>query len=88
MYWINSDSLTNSGDDHNHSSDIVKTRPAKRWGQSCVTAYNKLYIIGGYEGMSINTFKSELIFLNFHRFLSRRCVGVRLLNNVIYRYET
>lgn len=24
--------------------------PQKRWGQAAVTAANKLYIIGGYEG--------------------------------------
>jgi hypothetical protein len=24
--------------------------PEKRWGHACVAAYNKMFIIGGYQG--------------------------------------
>ncbi|CDW71485.1 kelch repeat [Stylonychia lemnae] len=48
MYWINPDQLRNTDDSISHNQSSVK--PAKRWGQSCVAAHNKLYIIGGYEG--------------------------------------
>jgi hypothetical protein len=28
----------------------MNLKPQQRWGQSCVSANNKAYIIGGYEG--------------------------------------
>jgi hypothetical protein len=47
MYWINIDTLKSNDASASHSSN---TKPTNRWGQACVNANNRLYIIGGYEG--------------------------------------
>ena len=50
MYWISADSLRNI----DNGRDNVD--PKQRWGQSCVQAHNKLYIIGGYDGKKLSDF--------------------------------
>jgi hypothetical protein len=62
MFWLNLDQVLgiennnspadSSSNQNSQSSqaDLSNPKPAKRWGQASVTAYNRLYIIGGYEG--------------------------------------
>lgn len=46
--WLNIDTLLSSDDSQPHR--IQSKKPQQRWGQACVVAHNKIYIIGGYEG--------------------------------------
>lgn len=51
MYsWLNIDTLLQCEDNQSQSQRNSFKKPQKRWGQSCVAAHNKVYIIGGYEG--------------------------------------
>jgi len=52
MYWLNVDQLKGSVDcpSPNLASN---SQPQPRWGQTCVSANNRIYIIGGYEGKSL-----------------------------------
>ena len=75
MYWTNTDSLRNSNDDHSHHANSQQ-RPAKRWGQSCVAAHNKLYIIGGYEGMNLAMPINMIIDQYSYRSIPWRCMGI------------
>ena len=51
MYWLNIDTLRNIEDPISTQYQHQRTKPTQRWGQACVNAHNKLFIIGGYEGI-------------------------------------
>lgn len=50
MYWLNIDQLKTSVDSPSSLELQETSKPQQRWGQSCVSANNRIYIISGYEG--------------------------------------
>lgn len=64
MHWLSLDTYLNNSEpasprqqdqrprNMQNSSGPQEMRPQKRWGQAAVSAHNRLYIIGGYEGNS------------------------------------